>query len=109
MQPYLLSYVQRLYPSCKGTHNGQVKEVHYDQDKFIPVSFQKQILPCTFEYTLSYLLDHEIDQGVFDARYRNDESTKQLLRRGTHRSVHALKNTVLGYLDLLNGEPKPFC
>jgi len=30
------------------------KDVHYDQDKFIPVSFQKQILPGTFEYTLSY-------------------------------------------------------
>ena len=50
------------------------KEVHYDQDKFIPVSFHKQILPGTFEYTLSYLIDHELDLGVFDARYRNDET-----------------------------------
>jgi len=50
------------------------KEVRYDQDKFIPVSFHKQILPGTFEYTLSYLIDHELDLRVFDARYRNDET-----------------------------------
>ncbi len=25
------------------------KDVHYDQDKFIPIPFQKQILPDTFE------------------------------------------------------------
>jgi transposase len=50
------------------------KDVHYDQDKFIPVSFSKQILPGTFEYTLSYLIDHELDLSVFDARYCNDET-----------------------------------
>jgi transposase len=50
------------------------KDVYYDQDKFIPVSFHKQILPGTFEYTLSYLIDHELDLSVFDARYRNDET-----------------------------------
>jgi len=50
------------------------KDVHYDQDKFIPVSFQKQILPGTFEYTLSYLIDNELDLSVFDTRYRNDET-----------------------------------
>jgi transposase len=50
------------------------KDVHYGQDKFIPVSFHKQILPGTFEYTLSYLIDHELDLSVFEARYRNDET-----------------------------------
>jgi transposase len=50
------------------------KDVHYDQDKFIPVSFHKQILPGTFEYTLSYLIDHELDLSVFEARYHNDET-----------------------------------
>ncbi len=48
------------------------KEHHYDQDKFISIRFSKQILPGTFEYTLSYLVDHVIDVSVFDARYRND-------------------------------------
>ena len=44
-----------------------------DRDKFIPVSFHKQILPGRFEYTLSYLIDHELDLGVFDTRDHNDE------------------------------------
>jgi len=50
------------------------KDVLYDQDKFIPVSFRKQIVPGTFEYTLSYLIDHELDLSVFNVRYRNDET-----------------------------------
>jgi hypothetical protein len=50
------------------------KNVHHDQDKFIPVAFRKQILPGTFEYPLSYLIDHELDLSVFDDRYRNDET-----------------------------------
>jgi len=50
------------------------KDVHYDQDKFIPISFQKQILPGTFEYTLSYLIDNELDLSVFEARYHNDDT-----------------------------------
>ena len=37
------------------------KEYDYRQGKFIPISFDKQILPSTFEYTLNYLIDHELD------------------------------------------------
>ena len=43
-----------------------------DQGKFIPVQFHKQIHPGTFEYTLSYLIDHELDLSVFEHRYKND-------------------------------------
>lgn len=50
------------------------KEYCYAQTKLLPVSFARQILPGTFEYTLHYLIDHEIDLSVFDARYRNDET-----------------------------------
>ncbi len=50
------------------------KEYDYSQGKFIPISFDKQILPGTFEYTLHYLIDNEIDLSIFDARYRNDET-----------------------------------
>ena len=50
------------------------KEVNYDQDTLIPVSFQKQIFSGTFKYTPDYLIDHELDVGVFDSRYRNDET-----------------------------------
>ena len=49
------------------------KDYNYDQQKLLPVSFSRQILPGSFEYTLSYLIDHELDLSVFDARYRNDE------------------------------------
>jgi transposase len=48
------------------------KEYNYSQGKLIPISLDKQILPGTFEYTLNYLIDHELDLSVFDDRYRND-------------------------------------
>jgi transposase len=41
--------------------------------RLLPVSLQAQLLPGTFEYALNHLLDHEIDLGRFDARFRNDE------------------------------------
>ena len=50
------------------------KEYDYRQGKFIPISFDKQILPGTFEYTLNYLIDNELDLSVFDARYSNDDT-----------------------------------
>ena len=49
------------------------KPYSYDQLKLVPVSFERQILPGTFEATLSRLIDEEIDLSVFEARYRNDE------------------------------------
>lgn len=36
----------------------------------IPTSFRDQILPGTFEYTLSYLIDHELDLSIFDEPLR---------------------------------------
>lgn len=50
------------------------KEYDYSQGKFIPVHFDRQILPGTFEYSLHYLIDNEIDLSIFDLRYRNDET-----------------------------------
>lgn len=50
------------------------KEYDYSQGKFIPVQFDKQILPGTFEYTLHYLIDNEIDLSIFDLRYNNDDT-----------------------------------
>ncbi len=50
------------------------KEYDYSQGKFIPIHFDRQILPGTFEYSLHYLIDNEIDLCMFDARYRNDET-----------------------------------
>lgn len=50
------------------------KHYDYSQGKFIPISFDKQILPGTFEYTLHYLIDNEIDLSAFDLRYKNDDT-----------------------------------
>jgi transposase len=50
------------------------KEYDYRQGKMIPISFDKQILPGTFEYTLNYLIDNELDLSVFDDRYSNDDA-----------------------------------
>jgi transposase len=49
------------------------KPYDYAQTKLLPVSFDRQLLPGTFEYTLNYLIDEKIDLAVFEARYRNDE------------------------------------
>jgi transposase len=50
------------------------KSYSYAQGKFIPVHFEKQILPGTFEYSLNHLIDHELDLSIFDDRYRNEET-----------------------------------
>jgi transposase len=50
------------------------KEYDYSQGKFIPLQFDKQILPGTFEYTLHYLIDNELDLSIFDERYQNDQT-----------------------------------
>lgn len=50
------------------------KPYSYAQGKFIPVHFDKQILPGTFEFSLSYLIANEFDLGIFGERYKNDET-----------------------------------
>lgn len=50
------------------------KPYDYSQMKLVPVSFEQQILPGSFEHTLNRLIDHEIDLTVFEARYQNDET-----------------------------------
>ena len=50
------------------------KKYSYAQGKFIPIQFEKQILPGTFEYTLHYLIDHELDLSLFDKKYKNDDT-----------------------------------
>lgn len=39
--------------------------------KLLPIDFDKQLLPGTFEHALCYLVDHELDLADFHARYRN--------------------------------------
>jgi transposase len=41
--------------------------------RFIPVDLERQLVPGTFAYALSYLIDYRLDFSAFDQRYRNDE------------------------------------
>jgi transposase len=50
------------------------KHYDYSQGKFIPINFDKQILHGTFEHTLHYLIDSDLDLSAFDLRYKNDET-----------------------------------
>jgi transposase len=50
------------------------KKYCYDQGKLLSVHFHKQISEGTFEYTLSYLIDNEVDLAPFDNKYRNDDT-----------------------------------
>ena len=44
------------------------------QVTLVPVSFQEQILPGSFEYALNEIVDEHIDMTPFEARYHNDET-----------------------------------
>ena len=42
------------------------------QSKFIPIDFAQQIIPGTFEYALSHIVDNHLDLTAFDEWYNND-------------------------------------
>ncbi len=55
------------------------RQYSYEQSRLLPVSLGQQIQPGTFEYTLNYLVDNEINLKVFESRYRNDETGAQAI------------------------------
>ncbi|VAX07124.1 hypothetical protein MNBD_GAMMA26-1413 [hydrothermal vent metagenome] len=65
---------------------------NYDQTKMIPVSFDRQILPGSFEFTLSQIIDHHIDLSPFEARFINSDNG----RPGYNPSI-LLKIVILAY------------
>ena len=58
----------------KRKQKAKYKKYSYSQARFVPIHFDKQIIPGTFEYTLNYLIDNEIDLSLFDNRYHNDDT-----------------------------------
>lgn len=50
------------------------KSYDVKQITLVPVSFQDQILPGSFEYALNEIVDQHIDMTPFEARYQNDET-----------------------------------
>jgi transposase len=63
-----------------------------DQVTLIPVLFKDQILPGSFEYALSEIVDHHIDLRPFEARYKNDETG-----RLAYDPANLLKIVLVGY------------
>jgi len=48
------------------------KHYSYDQTILIPIDYQKQLIPGTFEHTLNYLVDNKMDLSIFEKYYNND-------------------------------------
>lgn len=53
---------------------GRYKDYSYEQTVFLPINFNKQILPGTFEYTLNLLINDKLDLTIFKERYKNDDT-----------------------------------
>lgn len=48
------------------------KPYDYTQAKLLPITFSRQILPGTFEYTLHHIVENELDLSIFESKYKND-------------------------------------
>ena len=46
----------------------------FNQSKFIPIVLSQQIMPGTFEHTISLLVEDFLDMSVFESRYKNDDT-----------------------------------
>jgi hypothetical protein len=49
-------------------------DAEYGQGQFLTVNLQEQLLPGTYEYMLDDIIEHTIDTGIFDGKYKNDET-----------------------------------
>lgn len=58
----IVTYVSRRY-----------REHSYEQLLMSPVRLAKRLQPGTFEFTVDYLMDSEIDLSVFESNHSNDE------------------------------------
>lgn len=45
----------------------------YNQMVMLAISFERQILPGSFEYSLNYLIDKELDLSIFHHRFNNED------------------------------------
>lgn len=50
------------------------KHYDYNQGKFIPIDFSKQIVEGSFEHALHCLIEEELDLSIFDLRYEKDKT-----------------------------------
>lgn len=70
------------------------KDYNYDQTKMLPISFDRQILPGSFEYSLSYLIDTELALSALEQHYNNDEDGRlayELRELRGHEATRSLR------------------
>jgi transposase len=48
------------------------KETERGQGLFLTINLSEQIVPGTYEYTLTRLIDNKLDLSIFDKKYNND-------------------------------------
>jgi len=77
------------------------KDYDYNQSKMIPVRFEDQILPGSFEYSLAYLIDHELDLSIFNNQFKNEEEG-----RPAYDLAILLKIIILAYSKGINTSRK---
>jgi transposase len=59
------------------------RENERKQSIMVPIQFDQQIQPGTFEHAVDYLVDNEIDLREFEAVYQNDETGAPAIHPGT--------------------------
>src|SRR3990167_7905330 len=50
------------------------KPTDYGQGQFIAISFEKQILPGSFEHAVNFVVDEKLDFSILDEAHTNDDS-----------------------------------
>jgi transposase len=55
------------------------KHQHYDysQSVIVPIFLEDQLLPGTLEYAIHYIVEERFNMGIFDARYKNDNTGRK--------------------------------
>lgn len=48
-------------------------DYNYNQTVMLPIAFENQILPGTFEHCINYLVDNQLDLSIFHPKYKNDD------------------------------------
>jgi transposase len=81
------------------------KPYSYTQGAFIPVHFDHQIQPGTFEFTLNHIIENEVDLSIFDSRFCNDETgapaydPKLLLKVVLFAYSRGITSTIPGHIS----------
>jgi transposase len=55
---------------------------NYQQNCFVAVNLEEQLVPGTFEHALHYLVEHYLDLSDFDADYNNDDAGRPAYHPG---------------------------